>query len=110
MEAFEIADLVAERERIGRLYLEFLRVPALSVGLYVLPADGTDPQEPHTEDEVYYIVSGRGAITVEGEDREVQAGSVVYVKAGDGHKFHSIKEELRIIVFFAPSEYSLAQT
>jgi len=106
MDGFELQQLLDQRRRTDRSYLEFLRVPALSAGLYVLPAGGVDPQQPHTEDEVYYIVSGRGAIHVAGESREVAAGSVVYVKAGDEHRFHSIAEELVIVVFFAPAEYS----
>ncbi len=110
MQAYETAELAAERAKSGRLYLEFLQVPALSVGLYVLPAGGTDPQQPHTEDEVYYVESGRGQIRVDDEDRMVQAGSVVYVAAGVEHRFHSIEEELRILVFFAPAEYSQANS
>lgn len=108
MDAFELQQLQDERGRAQRAYLEFLRVPSLSAGLYVLPAGGTDPQQPHTEDEVYYIASGRGAIQVAGESRPVAAGSIVYVKAGDEHRFHSIAEELVILVFFAPAEYSAA--
>ena len=108
MDAFELQQLQNERGRAQRAYLEFLRVPSLSAGLYVLPAGGIDPQQPHTEDEVYYIASGRGAIQVAGESRTVAAGSIVFVKAGDEHRFHSITEELVILVFFAPAEYSAA--
>lgn len=108
MQAFEIQELVNQQQASGKLYLEFLRVPGLSMGLYVLPAGGTDPQQPHSEDEVYYIVSGRGVIFVDGEDRPVQAGSVVFVAAQVEHRFHNIEEELKIIVFFAPAEYTLA--
>ena len=108
MDAFELRNLLDERGRTQRAYLEFLRVPSLSAGLYVLPAGGIDPQQPHTEDEVYYIASGRGAIQVAGESRDVVAGSVVFVKAGDEHRFHSIAEELVILVFFAPAEYANA--
>ncbi len=108
MEAFEIRDLISTQQSSDKLYLEFLRVPSLSMGLYVLPAGGTDPQKPHTEDEVYYIVSGRGAINVAGEDRAVEPGTTVYVAANIEHRFHSITEELEILVFFAPAEYSLS--
>ncbi len=108
MDAYDIANLDAERQRLDQLYLEFLRVPSLSAGLYVLPAGGTDPQQPHTEDEVYYVVRGRGAIRVGDEDRDVAAGSVVFVAAGVEHRFHSIAEELAILVFFAPAEYTRA--
>ncbi len=108
MEAFEIADLLGAGQQAGRAYLEFLRVPTLSMGLYQLPAEGVDPQGPHTEDEVYYIVRGAGQIRVGAEDRAVRAGSVVFVGAGVEHRFHSITEDLAILVFFAPAEYSLA--
>jgi mannose-6-phosphate isomerase-like protein (cupin superfamily) len=108
MDAFELDELRTARAQAGRAYLEFWRVPALSMGLYELPAGGVDPQQPHTEDEVYYVARGAGQIRVGGEDRAVTAGSVVFVAAGVEHRFHSIIEDLAILVFFAPAEYSLA--
>jgi mannose-6-phosphate isomerase-like protein (cupin superfamily) len=109
MQAYELAQLISQREASNKLYLEFLKVPDLSLGLYVLPAGGTDPQSPHTEDEVYYVVSGKAQIKVADEDRAVQAGSVVYVAKNVEHRFHSIEEELTLLVFFAPAEYSNKQ-
>lgn len=106
MEAFEIADLIAQQAAGTKPYLEFLKHPSLSVGLYVLPAGGIDGQQPHTEDEVYYVVSGRGMFRHADEDRPVQAGSILFVAAGVEHRFHSITEPLQIIVFFAPAEYT----
>ena len=106
MQAFELAQLISQRETSQKLYLEFLKVPDLSMGLYVLPAGGADPQAPHTEDEVYYVVSGKAQIKVAEENRAVQAGSIVYVAKNVEHRFHSIEEELTVIVFFAPAEYS----
>ena len=90
MQAFELAQLVSQRESSNKLYLEFLNVPDLSVGLYVLPAGGKDPQSPHTEDEVYYVVSGRAQILVAEENRDVRAGSIVYVAKNVAHRFYSI--------------------
>ena len=107
MQAYELADLISQRVDSNKLYLEFLKVPDLSMGLYVLPAGGVDPQLPHTEDEVYYVVSGKAQIKVADEDRAVQAGSIVYVAKNVEHRFHSIEAELTVIVFFAPAEYSL---
>ena len=106
MQAFELAPLLSQRESSNQLYLEFLKVPDLSMGLYVLPAGGTDPQSPHTEDEVYYVLSGKAQIRVADEDRAVQAGSIVYVAKNLEHRFHSIEEELTLLVFFAPAECS----
>lgn len=98
---FELDDL-QNRQRQGQdPYYEFLRVPALNCGLYVLPAGSTDRQVPHDEDEVYYVVGGLGVFTVEGADRTVQTGSVLYVKAGVDHRFHSIAQDLTVLVFFS---------
>jgi mannose-6-phosphate isomerase-like protein (cupin superfamily) len=109
MQAFELAELISQRAASDKLYLEFLKVPDLSMGLYVLPAGGTDPQSPHMEDEVYYVVSGRAKILVAEESRDVQAGSVVYVAKNVAHHFHSIEEDLTVLVFFAPAEYTNKQ-
>lgn len=109
MQAYELTHLISRHADSNKLYLEFLKVPDLSMGLYVLPASGTDPQSPHTEDEVYYVVSGKAQITVADKSRAVQAGSIVYVEKNVAHHFHSIEEELTILVFFAPAEYSLRE-
>ena len=104
MQAFEIADLIEKRRLSGDIWIEFLRVPALSMGLYVLPAGAKDVQVPHAEDEVYYVVSGRGVLQVEGKDQPVKLGSVLFVAGKAKHHFHSITEELTVMVFFAPAE------
>lgn len=106
MQAYELSHLISEREAGSKLYLEFLKVPDLSMGLYILPAGGKDPQSPHTEDEVYYVVRGRAKIMVADEDQAVQAGSIVYVAKNVAHHFHSIEDDLTVLVFFAPAEYS----
>lgn len=108
MDAFDLAELAARREATGEPYIEFLRVPDLSVGLYVLAAGQEDLQQPHTEDEVYYVVSGAGRISVGDEVREVRAGSVVFVGATVPHRFRDITADLTILVFFGPAEASRA--
>lgn len=104
MDAYEWSALQRERREQGRAYLEFLRVPTMSAGLYELPADGVDPQQPHREDEIYYVVKGRAQIHVDGEDRPVGPGSLIFVAAGVDHRFHSIEEDLSVLVVFAPAE------
>jgi mannose-6-phosphate isomerase-like protein (cupin superfamily) len=91
-------------ERAGKAYREFVRVPMLSVGVYVLPAGGTDAQKPHDEDEVYYVVRGRARMKVGAEEEVVKAASVIFVAAKVEHHFFDISEELEVLVFFAPAE------
>lgn len=104
MDAFELAPLDREREAQSQAHLEFLRRPSMSCGLYHLPAGGTDPQRPHTEDEVYFVVEGEARIRVGTEDRAVGPGTVVFVPAGSDHRFHEIRRGLSLLVVFAPAE------
>ena len=103
-EFLKLADIEKQREQSGRRYQEFLRIPALSAGVYVLPAGGTDPQSPHKEDEMYYVVRGSARMLAGGEDQSVGAGSIIFVAANVPHRFYDITEELVVLVFFAPAE------
>src|SRR5690606_39975544 len=93
MKALRLDELEAERAANDGAYLQFLRERNMSVGLYALDAGAQDPQQPHQQDEVYFVVSGRATITVGTETTEVARGSVVYVPAGVPHKFHHIRSE-----------------
>ena len=106
MDAWELDDLEAARVASGRLYHEFISVPDLSGGLYVLEAGAVDPQSPHTEDELYVVMSGRARVAVGDEVRAIEAGSVVFVGAGVEHRFHDIEERLVLLVMFGPAEYA----
>jgi enamine deaminase RidA (YjgF/YER057c/UK114 family) len=101
MKILNLSDL-----RTAEVYEEFLRIPALSVGLYRHEAGVDVPQEPHTEDEVYYVISGRGIVAINGMDHAVTSGSVVYVPSGVVHHFHTVTEPLQVLVVFAPAEGS----
>jgi len=56
------------RKKAGKRYLEFLRVPAMSAGIYTLAAGATDPQSPHKEDELYYVIRGKARMKAGNED------------------------------------------
>lgn len=108
MEAFEISRLLEQRRESDQLFLEFLNVGTLSAGIYELDVEIVDPQRPHTEAEIYYVLDGRGQIRVGDEDRPLGPGSIVFVEAGVKHRFHSILERLTLLVIFAPARGSRA--
>ena len=101
---YPLADL---RERLAGendLYLEFLRVESMSAGIYSLPAGGTDPQVPHNEDEIYYVISGRASIDIAGAVQPVEPGAIIFVAKEVEHRFKDIEEDLEVLVLFAPAE------
>ena len=93
--------LLAEQREGGEPWLEFLRVPALRAGLYVLAPGAWDHQTPHEEDEIYYVVSGRATSEAGSGRQDGRAGSVIYVASQQEHRFTNITEELRVLVCFA---------
>jgi mannose-6-phosphate isomerase-like protein (cupin superfamily) len=101
---FEAGDVDADRARRASPYLEFLRVPSMSAGLYVLPAGGVDGQVPHKQDELYYIARGKARMRAGTQDREVGRGTLIFVAADVEHRFYGIEEDLEVVVFFAPAE------
>ena len=101
MQVFELDSLLRQHEEAKEPYLEFLRVPALNCGIYRLPAGEPDPQQPHDEDEVYYVISGRATLNVGDQTHEVKPGSVLYVRATEEHSFFEIEEDMTLLVFFA---------
>ena len=105
MESFAttLSEVEAAHAAQDNRYLQFLTVPDQSLGLYNLPAGAEDLQTPHREDEIYYIVSGRGRLSAGDQDYPAEPGSILYVAKDVPHKFHDIEEDLHILVFFAPA-------
>jgi mannose-6-phosphate isomerase-like protein (cupin superfamily) len=107
MQAFDLDKLLEERASAQHPWLEFLRVKALSVGVYHLNAGQADPQMPHTEYEVYYVISGRAQFRAGQRQVDVRPGSVIFVERAAEHRFLDVAEDLTVLVFFAPPEGSL---
>jgi mannose-6-phosphate isomerase-like protein (cupin superfamily) len=104
MKGWSPDDLDTLRLAAARPYLEFLREPSMSAGLYTLPAGATDGQSPHNEDELYIVMAGRSQFTAGDQTRDAAPGDVIFVSAHVPHRFHDITQELRILVVFAPPE------
>jgi mannose-6-phosphate isomerase-like protein (cupin superfamily) len=100
----ELLQAMDEMRRDGERWREVLRASDLSLGVYRLARGATDTQAPHTEDEVYYVLSGRGVLRVDDREHPVGPGSVAYVPARAEHRFHDITEDMELLVVFAPAE------
>ena len=77
-------------------------MPSLAVGRFVAPPGHEDSQDPHSEDEIYFVTAGEAHLILDNRTHPVQAGSVVYVPAGTAHRFTNIRVRIDVLVFFAP--------
>lgn len=75
---------------------------SMSVELYA-PC-GTDPQQPHTQDELYFIHCGSGVFVCGGERHAFTAGMAFFVPAGAEHRFEQFSDDFSAwVVFWGPS-------
>lgn len=106
MKALTIDELRKLANSSDERYLEFLRQPSMSLGLYRLRAGETDRQRPHNQDEVYYVISGKAKLRVEDKIFDAAPGAILFVAKHAEHTFIEIEEDLELLVFFAPAEES----
>ena len=98
---FELSELASKLEEQGGYFLDFLRVRNLEAGIIVLHVDSEDTQEPHSEDELYYVIKGSGWMELGRKKVRVKEGSIVFVPAGMHHKFYGNKDDLVVLYMFA---------
>lgn len=84
-------------------FLEFLHSAQMSCALYHLPAGARDMQAPHLEDEVYVVLGGLARLRMDGEEREVRPGMVLFVSATTEHSFFDIEQDLTLLAVFGPT-------
>jgi mannose-6-phosphate isomerase-like protein (cupin superfamily) len=82
----------------GERYVELFSHGTLNVELYA--PRGTDPQTPHTRDEVYVVIEGNGTFRNGTERHPFERGDVLFVAAGVEHRFEEFSDDLAVWVFF----------
>ncbi len=102
MQAIEV-EAVRRRLSAGTGGYEIVhRSPGLEVGVYVLVAPEPDHQQPHEDDELYFVLEGRGTLTVEGEEIAMTEGQAAFVPAGAEHSFTGYEGLSLLVTFTRP--------
>lgn len=102
--AFTLEELEGQMKESGSPWLPFLKVPTLSTGIYSLKVGATDRQQPHKQDEVYYVLKGKAKFEAGEEKANLAVGSILFVKANVPHRFYDIEEDLEVLVFFSSAK------
>jgi mannose-6-phosphate isomerase-like protein (cupin superfamily) len=82
----------------GERSIELFRHGTLTVKLYA--PRGTDPQAPHTRDELYVVISGSGKFRQGTQEVSFGPGDVLFAPAGQEHRFADFGDDFATWVFF----------
>ena len=97
---FQLGDLVSKIEKDEYFY-DFLKIRDLEAGVICLRPGQEDTQEPHSADELYYVIEGSGMLELGKAAKPVKKGSIIFVPAGLHHRFYGNKEDLVVLYVFA---------
>ena len=95
-----ISDLEFTNNNNGDYFLDFLQTKSISAGVLILKPKQKDIQEPHTLDEIYYIIKGEGRIQIGEEVHPFQSGMCILVPSNTPHRFFENSSQLVVLYFF----------
>ena len=97
---FDLSSYLKKIEKSSSYFHTFINRNSLAVGLLVLQSGEEDTQTPHSNDEVYYIISGDGFLRIKNKDYAVSQDKLFFVGKDVEHYFHRNSKELKVLYFF----------
>ena len=101
---FDLATCVGRIKKSSSYFYTFINRDSLAAGILLLNPGETDTQEPHDNDEIYYIISGDGFLKIKDKNYPVLEDKVFFVEKNVKHYFHGNKKNLKVLYFFGGSD------
>lgn len=103
-DVYDLEAILKEMHGSDSWFSTFLSKRTMDAGILRLKPGEKDPQGPHANDELYFVINGHGLIRIGETDHQVKPGSVVFVPARKQHHFHGNKDELQVLYVFAGAD------
>jgi len=95
-------DALEKLKLVDEKFIQLFVHGSLEVEIY--SPQKIDNQKPHSRDEVYVIISGSGLFNHEGDLSQFNPGDLIFVPAGDEHRFESFTDDLSTwVIFYGPN-------
>jgi len=101
---FNLKDNLDKIKKSDSYFHTFINRDSLTAGILMLKPGEEDTQEPHENDEVYFILSGNGFLKIKNNDYEISKDKLFFVGKDVPHYFHSNTKELQVLYFFGGSD------
>ena len=89
-----------DKETSSTYFLDFFRNNSFEVGVLRLNPGQKDTQGPHLEDELYFVIEGRGYINISEQNHQIDKGSLIFIPSKTKHYFHGNKDRLVVLYVF----------
>ncbi len=100
-DVYDAEEVLKKLKASGNWFYGFMSKGTMDAGILSLSPKEKDPQGPHANDELYYVIKGSGFIRIEKEDLPIKSGSIIFVPARKKHNFHGNNDELQVLYVFA---------
>ena len=97
---FNLKDNLEKIKTSNSYFHTFINKDSLAAGILILKPGEGDTQEPHENDEVYFVLSGNGYLKIKNKNYKVSKDKLFFVAKGVPHFFHSNTNESQSFVFF----------
>lgn len=85
----------------GQRFASVFKHGCLEVEIYA--PRGSDPQQPHTRDEIYFVVTGTGEFVCGDARRTFGPSDILFAAAGAVHRFEDFSGDLTLwVLFYGP--------
>ncbi len=95
--------VIAELDTTNGYFLNVFKNKGLNAGILRLRKGETDTQEPHSVDEVYFVIEGTGHIEIEDKMKPVNRGDFIFLPANVHHRFVVGNKDLMVLYCFGCS-------
>ena len=101
---FNLKDNLDKIKKDNSYFHTFINKDSLAAGILFLKPGEEDTQEPHENDEVYFVISGNGYLKIKNKNYKVSKDKLFFVAKGVPHFFHSNTNNLKVLYFFGGSD------
>ncbi|HET8719817.1 MAG TPA: cupin domain-containing protein [Candidatus Nitrosotenuis sp.] len=101
---FDIKKYIEDLKASEDYFHTFIDRDNLAAGVLLLEPGEEDTQEPHSSDELYYVIQGDGFLKIDNKDYSISEGKVYFVQKNIPHKFFGNKKPLVVLYFFSGSD------
>ncbi|MDH3766534.1 MAG: cupin domain-containing protein [Nitrosopumilus sp.] len=97
---FDLTSYLGKIKKSSSYFYTFINKSSLAAGLLLLQPGEKDTQEPHDNDEIYYVISGDGFLKIKNKDYKISKDKIFFVEKNVDHYFHGNSKELKVLYFF----------